>query len=145
MKAEKVVMVRESEWREMRAALEWYASEGEENAHYIVDANGGRLARFSEFASRARAALAKSEAAATQPVAYAYVVAGECEQIEWGTDVDLPDDPALVWLYPHPTPDGCGREEKHQWLVIGRDRSGRHRDQCIRCGEICVAEGGDDG
>lgn len=62
MNTERVIMVRESTYREMREALEWYASEGEENAHYIVDANGERLARFAEFASRARAALAKSEA-----------------------------------------------------------------------------------
>lgn len=35
-------------------------------------------------------------------VAHAYVVDGECEQIEWGTDVCLPDDPALIYLYTTP-------------------------------------------
>ena len=34
-----------------------------------------------------------------KPVAHAYVVNGECEQIDWGTD-DMLDDPALVLLYP---------------------------------------------
>jgi hypothetical protein len=33
-------------------------------------------------------------------VAHAYVVEGECEQIEWGSDVLLPDDPSLVELTP---------------------------------------------
>ncbi len=33
------------------------------------------------------------------PVAHAFVVDGECEQIDWGTDIELPDDPALVLLY----------------------------------------------
>ena len=36
------------------------------------------------------------------PVAHAYVIDGECEQIDWGTDADLPDDPALVLLYDRP-------------------------------------------
>lgn len=34
-----------------------------------------------------------------RPVAHAYVVDGQCEQIEWGTDIALPDDPSLVLLY----------------------------------------------
>lgn len=38
-----------------------------------------------------------------EAVAHAYVVNGECEQIEWGTDVDLSDDPALVLLYTRPS------------------------------------------
>lgn len=117
---DRVIMVRESEWREMREALrdllelvqdqpnETDLAFGITEIEPYLKVDGSTLGVIA----RARAALAKSEAAATQPVAYAYVVAGECEQIEWGTDVDLPDDPALVWLYPHPTPDGCGRAGK---------------------------------
>ena len=33
------------------------------------------------------------------PVAHAYIVEGECEQIEWGAEYCLPDDPALTMLY----------------------------------------------
>lgn len=36
-----------------------------------------------------------------EPVAHAYVVDGDCEQIGWGTD-DLLDDPSLVLLYTSP-------------------------------------------
>lgn len=34
-----------------------------------------------------------------EPVAHAYIVDGECEQIEWGAEYCLPDDPALTILY----------------------------------------------
>lgn len=40
-----------------------------------------------------------------KPVAHAYVIDGECEQIEWGIGIDLLDDPALVLLYAHPAPE----------------------------------------
>jgi len=36
-----------------------------------------------------------------EPVAYAYVFDGECEQLDWGTDYE--DDPALVLLYTRPS------------------------------------------
>lgn len=48
-----------------------------------------------------------------EPVAYAYVFDGECEQLDWGTDYE--DDPALVLLYTRPPesrlPDALDRYE----------------------------------
>ncbi len=41
---------------------------------------------------------AAGEGEGVEVVAHAYVVDGECEQIEWGSEIDLPDDPALVAL-----------------------------------------------
>lgn len=45
------------------------------------------------------------------PVAHAYIVEGECEQIEWGAEYCLPDDPALTMLYAHPAPDPAAIRE----------------------------------
>lgn len=108
---DRVIIVRESEWREMREVLAKCA-EGWGNAVEFDLLPPSHHSAATYLRDEVRAALAKSEAAVGQPVAHAYVVAGECEQIEWGTDAVLPDDPALVWLYPHPTPDGCGRAGK---------------------------------
>lgn len=50
---------------------------------------------------------AAEQAQEAQPVAHAYVVDGQCEQIDWGIEYDLPLDPSLVPLYTSPTiPEG---------------------------------------
>ena len=88
---EKLIMVRESEWREMREALREMLTVHEAHHNHPVHAV-------------ARAALAKSEAT-------------------------------------HPTPDGCGREGKHQWVS---DFPGAKWERCANCGAIQDLEGGDD-
>lgn len=70
----------------------------------------------AEFATIARALrlLAETMGREAEPAAHAYVIGGECEQIDWGVEDMLKDDEALVLLYasPPPAPDyAAGRLE----------------------------------
>lgn len=73
-----------------------------------------------EAAARARAA---AQGAGAQPVAYAIVVDGECEEIGWGA-TPAPDDPSNVPLYaappdaPRPDIEAARREERERCAKI---------------------------
>ena len=89
---EKHIMVRESEWRQMRKALAKCAE------------GWGNAVEFDLLPRR-------------------YHAAATCLR-----------DEALSALS-HPTPDGCGREGKHQW-----GGPERNREVCVNCGATRVLE-----
>lgn len=76
--------------------------------YYYWPEQEAKAAAQADFESRILSALTagKPEQEQSEPVAHAYVIDGECEQIEWGTEIGLPDDPSLVLLYAAPTAGG---------------------------------------
>lgn len=79
-----------------------------------------RVALEAAVQERARAA---AQGAGAQPVAYAIVVDGECEEIGWGA-TPAPDDPSNVLLYatppdaPRPDIEAARREERERCAKI---------------------------
>lgn len=65
---------------------------------------------------------AEPQPAPVEPVAHAYVVDDECEGIQWGLDIDLPDDPALVLLYPPRVAQTPPAEDVGAWRDVLAER-----------------------
>lgn len=148
MSTERVIMVRESEWREMREALKallvcpaiFYG-----NLNHPV----WGCKESAEAEIKARAALAKSEGAddvlLRGRIAYALTKQLVIDMPTARAAVDEAfRNLALTALAKseatHPAPDGCGREGKHQWGGPERDR-----EVCVNCGATRVLEGGSAG
>ena len=94
---------------------------------------------------------AEPQPAPVEPVAHAYVVDDECEGIQWGLDIDLPDDPALVLLYPPRAaqttpPEDAGAlradADRYRWMRDCAAKDGADLDTFVDSARAALAKQG---